>query len=133
MSNIPTPKLSSLPLFDGIGENGQWPWANTNKSVREVMLNILLTRPGERLMRPEFGAGIDNYVHLPNTETTRALIADVVKRALTRWEPRVDLDTVTVQPDPQRPSHVNLSIRYRLRYGGEVDSLDLALELSTLA
>ena len=41
----------------------------------------LLTRPGERLMRPEFGAGIRSFIHHPNNETTRALIADAAQEA----------------------------------------------------
>lgn len=126
------PRLLSFPLLGGIGADGRLPWTAGNESVREVMLNVLLTRPGERLMRPEFGAGLRDFVHLPNTETTRALIADAVRRALERGEPRVRLDDVQVLPDPRRLTHVNLSIRYRLRFGGEPDRLELALELDAL-
>jgi phage baseplate assembly protein W len=120
--------LISFPLFDGVTDSGRLVWQEGNKSVREVMLNILLTRPGERLMRPEFGAGILNYIHYPNNETTRALIVDAARRALIRGEPRVTLEEVTMEPDPQRLSHANLSIRYRLRQDGSPGSLDLALE-----
>ena len=105
------------------------PWQAGNKSVREVMVNILLTRPGERLMRPEFGAGIRNFIHQPNNETTRALLADAAQQALNRWEPRVTVEDVRVLPDPQRLSHVDLSIHYRLKQDGTAGTLDLALEL----
>ena len=120
--------LISFPLFDGVSASGRLEWQAGNKSVREVMLNILLTRPGERLMHPEFGAGILNYIHYPNNETTRALIVDAARRALTKGEPRVTLEEVTMEPDPQRLSHANLWIRYRLRYDGSPGSLDLALQ-----
>lgn len=128
MSPAIVPMLS-FPLLDGIGENGRMPWQAGNKSVREVMVNILLTRPGERLMRPEFGAGIRNFIHQPNNETTRALLADAAKQALNRWEPRVTVEDVRVLPDPQRLSHVDLSIHYRLKQDGTAGTLDLALEL----
>ena len=121
--------LLSFPLFDGIGENGRMPLQAGNKSVREVMLNILLTRPGERLMRPEFGAGIRNFIHQSNNETTRALLADAALQALTRWEPRVSIEDVLVVPDTQRLSHVNLSVHYRLKQDGTSGTLELALEL----
>lgn len=121
--------LLSFPLLDGIGENGRLPWQTGNKSVRETMLNILLTRPGERLMHPEFGAGIRNFIHQANNETTRALLADAAMQALTRWEPRVNVEEVRVLPDPQRLSHVNLFIHYRLKQDGSTGTLDLALEL----
>lgn len=126
--NRNNPILTSFPLLDSAA-NGRLAWQEGNKSIREVMLNILLTRPGERLMRPEFGAGLLDYIHHPNNETTRALIADAAQRALTRWEPRVTLEEVNVTRDPQRLSHVNLSIRYRLRHDGSRGEFDLALEL----
>lgn len=128
MNRNPSP-LNSFPLFDSVGNDGRLAWQHGNSSIREVMLNILLTRPGERLMRPEFGAGILDYIHHPNNETTRALIVDAAQRALTRWEPRVHLEEVSLVRDSQRLSHANLSIRYRLRHDGSRGSLDLALEL----
>ncbi len=125
--------LYSLPLLDGVDADGRLAWAEGNKSLRECMLNILLTRPGERLMRPEFGAGLGNFIHYPNNETTRALIADAARRALERWEPRVLIEDARVLADPQRPSHVHLSIHYRIRYDGSRERLDFSLNLSSNA
>ncbi|MEY2689227.1 MAG: hypothetical protein RL375_3426 [Pseudomonadota bacterium] len=126
---VPGNALASFPLFDGVDARGALAWQTGNKSIREVMLNILLTRPGERLMRPEFGAGIRNFIHQPNNETTRALVADAAQRALARWEPRVAVEEVRVVPDARRLSHIHLSIRYRVRRDGSRDSFDLAIEL----
>ncbi len=127
--NALVPQLQSLPLFDGVDATGRLPWQSGNASIREAMLNILLTRPGERLMRPEFGAGILDFIHYPNNETTRALIVDAAQRALIRWEPRVIVEEVSVSADPQQFSHASLAVRYRLRYDDSRDSFNLALEL----
>lgn len=118
--------------FGGIDAQGRLDWTRENSSVREVMLNILLTRKGERLMRPEFGAGLRDYIHQPNTETTRALIADAARRAIERNEPRVQVEEVQALADPERLSHVNLSIHYRLRWDGSAQTLDLAIDLGTV-
>ena len=126
--SAPLPPLLSFP-FGATDADGRLRWSSGNDSVREVMLNILLTRPGERLMRPGFGAGLRRFVHQPNTETTRALIADAARRALQRGEPRVSIEEVRVLPDPQRPAHVNVSIRYRLRSDQSPGRLELGLEL----
>jgi phage baseplate assembly protein W len=80
-------------------------------------------------MRPEFGAGIRNYIHQPNNETTRALVADAAQRALARWEPRVAVEEVRVVPDVHRLSHIHLSVRYRVMRDGSRESFDLAIEL----
>lgn len=121
--------LVCLPLFDGLAADGRLAWRSGNAAIRDSLLNILLTRPGERLMRPGFGAGLRNFIHSPNNETTRALIADAARRALARWEPRIHLDEVQVVSDPERLAQVHVSIRYRLRSSGQHDTLDLALAL----
>lgn len=126
-------RLLSLPLLDGVDDQGRLPWSEGNKSLRECMLNILLTRPGERLMRPEFGAGLRSFIHYPNNETTRALIADAARRALERWEPRVEVEAVRVLPDPERLSQISLSIHYRIRFDGSRSRLDLSLDLGGTA
>lgn len=128
---MPTPEsmLISFPLLGGLAEGGRLAWRRGNASVREVMLNILLTQAGERLLRPDFGAGIRSFIHYPNNETTRALIADAARRALTRWEPRVSIDEVRVIADREHLSQVNLEVRYRLLADGRSEALTLALEL----
>ncbi len=118
----------SFPL-GSVDSDGRLQWASESQSVREVIWNILLTRPGERLMRPEFGAGLRDYLHRSNNQTTRTLIADVVRQAITRWEPRILLDEVAVTSSPDQLNEITLSIRYRLRYDGSADQMDLALTL----
>ena len=128
---MPTPEslLTSFPLLTGLDAQGRPDWRRGNASVREVMLNILLTNPGERLMRPDFGAGIRQFIHYPNNETTRALIADAARRALSRWEPRVTVDSVRALPDEQLLSQVHLEVRYRLPSDDRRQSLELTLDL----
>lgn len=111
----PLPQIQSWPL-GGVDSDGRLRWSSDDASIREVMLNILLTRPGERLQRPDFGAGLLNFVHQPNNETTRNLIAGVVRKALERWEPRVVVEGVDVAPSPTSVADVHINIRYRLRF-----------------
>ncbi len=124
----PTPKIQSWPL-GSVNEDGALTWANDDQSVREVMLNILLTRPGERLQRPDFGAGLLNFVHQPNNETTRNLIAGVVRKSLQLWETRVTIDGVEVQPSPDSLAEVHINIRYRMRHNPAPTELGLTLNL----
>ncbi|AUM13116.1 GPW/gp25 family protein [Ketobacter alkanivorans] len=124
----PTPKIQSWPL-GSVNEDGALTWANDDQSVREVMLNILLTRPGERLQRPDFGAGLLNFVHQPNNETTRNLIAGVVRKSLQLWETRVTIDGVEVQPSPDSLAEVHINIRYRMRHNPAPAELGLTLNL----
>ena len=124
----PIPNMISWPLGN-VDADGRLDWARDDKSIRDVMLNILLTRPGERLMRPDFGAGLLNFVHQPNNETTRNLIAGVVRKSLAQWEPRVVVSRVDVEPSPTNLAEVHIIIGYRLRHSQVPAELSLTLNL----
>ena len=85
------------------------------EDIREAIWIILGTAPGERLMRPDFGCGIHEYVFAPNSVRTAGLIRFDVENALTRWEPRIDLQDVRVQVDPRDPAVMQISIDYWVR------------------
>lgn len=128
MSAMETPAVS-FPL--GGVDDGRMRWSSANASVREVLWNILLTRPGERVMRPEFGAGLMQFVHQPNNQTTRRLMADVALKAVQRWEPRIDVIDLKVESDPRNLSQVVLTLDYRLRASGIRETMNLALQLQS--
>jgi phage baseplate assembly protein W len=83
--------------------------------IRESIWIVLDTAPGERLMRPDFGCGIYQYVFAPNTMRTAGLVRFQVEEALNRWEPRIDLQEVQVEPDPDEPTLLLINIEYKLK------------------
>jgi phage baseplate assembly protein W len=88
--------------------------AEHEADVREAILIILRTNPGERVMRPEFGAGLDALVFEPINATTIALAQHRVERALILFEPRIDQIGVTVEAAP-REGRLDIAVRYRVR------------------
>jgi phage baseplate assembly protein W len=64
--------------------------------VRQSILLILDTEPGERVMRPDFGCGLRRFLMEPNSPATRAAIGREVEAALNTWEPRITLTVVDV-------------------------------------
>jgi phage baseplate assembly protein W len=117
-----------LPLPD---ENGSMNYPSLEKSIAQSIQIILQTRPGEQLMDPQFGAGLENYLHAPNTLTTRRQIQEAILHALTRWEARIQLDRVEVMDDPVEASRVRVEIVYRLRRTGILQQLRLTLQLNS--
>jgi phage baseplate assembly protein W len=83
--------------------------------IREAIWIILATAKGERVMRPDFGAGVHDLVFGLSDSATAGRIADEVRDALVRWEPRIDVLDVTVDPMPDRASALLISIDYRVR------------------
>ena len=85
------------------------------EDVREAIWIILSTAPGERLMHPDFGCGIHEYVFAPNNTRTAGLLRFHVEEALTHWEPRIELQAVQVQANPSDPTVLFISIDYQVR------------------
>ncbi len=76
---------------------------------------ILTTAPGERLMRPAFGCRIWELLFEPINANTLGLMSEAVKEAIGRWEPRVTLDDVRLDPDGQHAGEVLIEIDYVVR------------------
>jgi hypothetical protein len=88
--------------------------AEYEEDIREAILIILDTNPGERVMRPDFGAGLRALVFEPINTTTMALAKHRVEQALILWEPRIDSVVVAVSAQPEI-GLLEIDIRYRVR------------------
>jgi phage baseplate assembly protein W len=97
-----------------VGADGRMVWSAGEQNVRESVCIILRTRPGERLMEPDFGCGLDRFLFEPNSLATLRLIQEEVKRSLSTWEPRIKLDDILVQVQPAEPRAVDVTIAYTL-------------------
>jgi len=127
---IPPPRIGwpLLPLPD---EGGRLRWPDLHQSIEQHLRVLLLTRPGEQLMRPTFGIGLQRFVHRPDTVTTRAEIREAVLEGLARWERRILVESVEVMSDPARPGNVRVELRYRVRRNAEPHQLGLTLALES--
>src|SRR5687767_9357837 len=84
------------------------------EDVRQAILLILSTEPGERVMR-DFGTGLRGLLFEPVTARLLALVEHRVRQALTTWEPRIDVNAVRVTTDAARPGELRVEIRYTVR------------------
>ncbi len=75
---------------------------------------ILQTRVGERVMRPEFGSRITDFMFEPITARTLGMIEEAARSAISRWEPRITLEQVAAVPG-ETEGLVLLDIGYRIR------------------
>ena len=82
-----------------------------DRSIRVV----LLTAPGERVMRPQFGCRIWDLLFEPVNANLLGLIAEAVRDALAQWEPRVEVEDVQPVQDDDDGALVRIAIRYRVK------------------
>ena len=85
------------------------------EDIRQSIMIIMGTEPGERIMRPDFGAGLNRFVFEPANTTTMALIQTRVHDALVDWEPRIEVQAVKVTVDANERNLLLIEITYRVR------------------
>src|ERR1044071_4460608 len=69
------------------------------EDISQSIRIILGTMQGERVMRPDFGVGLQALIFEPVNTTTMALVKHKVEEALITWEPRIDNIEVKVTPN----------------------------------
>jgi len=99
----------------GVDTHGRIALARHERDIVEAMCMILLTPKGQRVMRPEFGCRIHDLIFAPNDVTTAGLASYYVEEALGMWEPRITVQEVTAEPDPDDAARLLIEIRYRIK------------------
>jgi phage baseplate assembly protein W len=91
---------------------------NYDRYVRGLIYQVLLTRPGERINRPEFGAGVRALVFAPLSEATATLAQTAVYNALKEWlDAFILVDEVRVEVS--EPSTLEITVVYLVRATNE--------------
>jgi phage baseplate assembly protein W len=112
-----------------VSQRGGAAMIDGESSIRQAILLLLLTRPGERVMRPDYGCGVHRLAFMPGDGTTAGLAMHYVRRALERWEPRIDiLDVDAVVHDA---GSLEIKLHYRVRATLRTDRLVVPLTLGT--
>jgi phage baseplate assembly protein W len=100
------------PLFP-MPVKGVLSYPTLDESVRDAIRVILTTRPGEQLMTPLFGAGVQNFLDEGNTIAVRRQIQSTIQDALETYENRITVDAVDVSTVDGAPSEIHVQIYYR--------------------
>jgi phage baseplate assembly protein W len=115
----------SEPTTDFVGRGFAWPLGvdhtgairltQAGDELDDSIRVVLLTAPGERLMRPQFGCRIWDLLFEPVNANLLGLIAQAVRDALAQWEPRIEVEDVRPVQDDDDSSLVQITITYRVR------------------
>jgi phage baseplate assembly protein W len=120
-------------------------------AIRQSLLMLLTTRPGERVMRPAYGCNLRALAFEPNDDTTAGLAMHYVRQAIARWEPRVEIVRLDVArrqtsraqsrrgPGDEADAPISVAdpdsvltivVEYRVLASSERDRLDVPVSLS---
>jgi len=130
--------LFTNPEFDvpgksaglNVSNRGSIDMVEGGSSVRQAILMLLATRPGERVMRPTYGCHLHRLVFSPNDDTTAGIAIHYVRQAIQRWEPRVDVIHLDAVRSEREPGLLEITLDYQVRATLETDRLAYAFELT---
>jgi phage baseplate assembly protein W len=101
------------PTFSRAG--GGVEMVSEERDIRESLWVLFCTALGERVMVPEYGTALWQLVFQNVTTSLMTQIEDAVRQAILYWEPRIDVDAVTVEPDASVAGLVLVTVEYTVR------------------
>ncbi len=100
--------------FDGRGRAAE---ADDDKHIRDMIEQLLLTNPGERVNRPDFGSGLLQMVFAPNSPQVASALQFTLQAALLHW--LGDVIEVRAVDVTSQESTLNVTVQYTVRRTGE--------------
>ena len=106
-----------------LGTGWGFPPAFSNKTSDVAMLSdvddiqssleiLLTTRPGERVMRPDYGCNLDELVFEPLTTTFKTYIKDLISTAILYYEPRIEVNSIDLDDTGELEGRILIVIDY---------------------
>jgi len=109
---------------------GRVAMVDGDDSIRQAIMLLLSTTPGERLMRPAYGSHLHRLLFAINDQTTAGLAIHYVRQALEQWESRIEIIDVDAEADPDLAEQLNIQLTYRVRASLGTETLAYPLDLS---
>jgi phage baseplate assembly protein W len=98
---------------DGRGRSAE---TDEDDHIRDMIMQVLFTDPGERVNRPDFGCGLKQLVFMPNSGALATATQFLVQGSLQRWlEAVIQVESVQVEAVD---SELRVSLVYSKRSGG---------------
>lgn len=100
---------------------------NLDEHVKQELIQLLLTNPGEREMLPDFGGGMRRLIFENNSDVTAGVAKATITQAVSHWlNERVELTALEVENDD---AILRVGVQYRVRASGEEKALRFEHEL----
>lgn len=96
-------------------ETAQVSMVSAEEDIAQSLDIILTTQPGERLMRPNFGCALSQFLFEEVTQGVMTSIRGIVSDALLYHEPRIKVNQVSVAEEGRQPGLLMIKIDYIVR------------------
>ncbi|MDG2420498.1 MAG: GPW/gp25 family protein [Gammaproteobacteria bacterium] len=103
------------PQFERSDEVLQLQMVSLEEDIRESLAILLATLPGERVMQPSFGCGLNALVFDNVSQSSITKITDLVERAILFFETRITLENLEVLVDDESKGLIQIHLDYTIR------------------
>jgi len=101
------------PQFDNDG--GRVEMLSDGEDIRSSLEILLSTRPGERVMLPNYGCNLDELLFEPLTTTMKTYMKDLIQTAILYHEPRIAVDKIELIDTGEMEGRILINIEYTIR------------------
>jgi len=103
------------PQFERSDEVLKLQMVSLEEDIRESLAILLATLPGERVMQPSFGCGLNALVFDNVSQSSITKITDLVERAILFFETRITLENLEVLVDDESKGLIQIHLDYTIR------------------
>lgn len=89
--------------------------SSDEKDIAESLRILLSTRPGERIMLPDYGCALEALLFESVNLTLTTQITEIIRTSIIYYEPRIDLLNVTLSQENGLDGRIDISLDYRIR------------------
>lgn len=112
-----------------ISAMGTLQMVDGSNSIKQSILMILSTVPGERIMRPDYGCELYKLTFSPNDETTAGLAIHYIKKAITKWEKRIEVTAIDAATNAEYDEILDITMSYTIKKNLNEDHLTYSFNL----
>ena len=85
------------------------------EDIRQSLMILLSTVPGERVHRPDYGCGIHKVVYEKMNSNTMSLFRHIIEKAVLLFEPRITLNDVKFDFSSEKEGRLLIQLEYTVR------------------
>ncbi|HEV8283018.1 MAG TPA: GPW/gp25 family protein [Chitinophagaceae bacterium] len=100
------------PAFDNT--TGSVIMVSNEEDIAQSLQILMSTRPGERVMLPQYGCNLDVFLFEPITTTLTAYVKELIQTAILYYEPRINLDLITINTDRVNEGVILIGLEYTI-------------------
>lgn len=106
-----------------IDKDGRLIMKSGAEQIKQSIRLILSTKAFERVMRPDFGSGLNEFVFKQINNANLILIRKNVEESLIKYEPRIEVLDIVVSASVENPGVLQIEINYKIREDNIVDNM----------